>query len=636
MRRGNLWLGAVVASAFLFGLGGAVAAYQVAPVGGAGAPGASAAPIFQARCASCHDPAVDRAPSKDDFKQRAPADIVRVLTTGSMAPMAAGLTPVEVQNLAQYVTGKVLAQVGTGGAVGGRLGGVPQPPDNMCATHPTIRTTASDWNGYGSGDLKNSRYQRRSGIAAKDVGRLKVKWAFSYAGGRYGQPTVVGDHLFVSSAANHVYSLDARTGCVHWRVDLNSPRTSPIVERRPGLSPSGWVVYVGDNARDVFALDAMTGKQLWKVNVDPHDRAVLTGSPILYEDSLYVPVSSLEEMTGGTASYGCCTFSGKVVAVDVKTGKIRWSTSMIEPARPTRRNASGTQMFGPAGAAIWSQPTIDVKRKQLYVATGDSYTEIDAPRSDAVVAIDLASGKIKWHNQVTKNDNFVVGCSPTRPGVNCPAGVLGPDYDFGASPIIADLPGGRQMILAGQKSGIAYGMDPDTGVTIWLNKVGAGSALGGIEWGMAADEKTLYAGVADIGVPADRAKQGINAIDIATGKLVWTKPAPNLPCSYVTNRCSHGQSAAPVVIPGVVFSGGQDGWIRGYSTTDGKILWEFEAVAHTYDTVNGVKGQPGGGFDGAGPIIAGDSLYVIAGFSGASGVANNPLNVLLAFSVDGK
>ena len=152
---------------------------------------------------------------------------------------------------------------------------------------------------------------------------------------------------------------------------------------------------------------------------------------------------------------------------------------------------------------------------------------------------------------------------------------------------------------------------------------------------MAADNRALYAGVADINVPAARAKPGLNAIDIATGELLWSTPASTEPCSF-QGRCAHGVSAPPTVIPGVVFTGAQDGRLRAYSTADGKVLWEFDAIAQTYDTVNGVKGQRGGSFDGPGPIVAGDTMYVMSGFAGASGVVNNPLNVLLAFSVDGQ
>jgi polyvinyl alcohol dehydrogenase (cytochrome) len=90
------------------------------------------------------------------------------------------------------------------------------------------------------------------------------------------------------------------------------------------------------------------------------------------------------------------------------------------------------------------------------------------------------------------------------------------------------------------------------------------------------------------------------------------------------------------VIPGVVFSGALDGWMRAYDSSTGKIIWEFSSTARTYDTVNEVKKHPGGGIDGMGPTIAHGMLYFTSGFNGAARVGGNGNNVLLAFSVDGK
>ena len=337
---------------------------------------------------------------------------------------------------------------------------------------------------------------------------------------------------------------------------------------------------------------------------------------------------------GALASYSCCTFAGAVEALDLKTGKIVWRTRLLDP-QPTRKNEAGTQLFGPAGAAVWSQPTVDAKRGQLYVATGDSYTEVDAPTADAVVAIGLADGKVRWATQVTKADNFLIACGRTR-GVNCPLGEIGPDHDFGASPILFSLKGAKQIILAGQKSGAAYGVDPDTGKQVWMTQVGAGSALGGIEWGMAADKSALYVAVSDSIAPPDKAHPGVYALDPATGEFLWKAPAPPAACGWTTRRCSNAQSAPVSVIPGVVFSGGQDGWLRAYASGTGKSLWAFNSGGQTYATTNGVATQPGGSFDHTGFVVSGGSLYAISGYNGATGAYGNPLNVLLAFSIDGK
>lgn len=353
--------------------------------------------------------------------------------------------------------------------------------------------------------------------------------------------------------------------------------------------------------------------------------------------------------------YACCTFRGSLVALDARTGAKQWQTFVIpEVAHPIdRKNASGKQLMGPAGAAIWSAPMVDPKRGLVYVATGDSYTDVETKGDDAVFAMEMKSGKIRWQHQVTENDNFVMGCGPTSKTGNCPS-PTGPDYDFGATPILMKTASGKSVLMAGQKSGIVYGFNPDNGKLLWKTQVGLGSALGGVEWGIGADDKRLYVPIADLGgLFAERrntpdlmpgvsgAKPGLYALDPATGKILWSTPAPKAPCHYAADKdkpsaCMRAQSAAPAVIPGVVFSGTLDGWFRAYDAKTGKIVWEYSTTAQTYDTVNGIKGQPGGSIDGMGPTVANGMIYTMSGFNGASRVGSNGVNVLLAFSRDGQ
>jgi polyvinyl alcohol dehydrogenase (cytochrome) len=599
-----------------------------------GASGQPPAAIFNARCKACHEPPVERAISREEMTMRPPESIVAALTTGPMQPMAQGLSRADIDALAVYLSGKPLGAGGRGRARFLPPAAAPQPADAMCKADQPIRAGASDWNGYGKGPAA-TRFQPATSLNAGNVGRLKVKWAFSISGGRYGQPAVIGDHLFLTTGAGQAFSLDAATGCVHWRTDLGSAsRTAPVIARIPGMG-SGWVMFVGDARSSEFALDAQTGKVLWKTVVQTHPRGVLTGGSAYRDGVVFVPLSSYEETTATTKDYSCCTFSGEVVALDARTGAIKWRTPMLPKAQPTRKNAAGTQLYGPAGAAIWSQPSVDARRGRIYVATGDSYTEVGAPRSDAIVALDAASGRIAWANQVTKDDNFLIACGRMK-SVNCPLGETGPDHDFGATPIVADLPGGGQMLLSGQKSGVVYGMDPVTGKLVWRTQVGAGSALGGVEWGMAYDGKQLYVAISDIAARPGLARPGVYALDPATGKILWSDPAPKVPCSFKSPRCSNARSAPPSAIPGVVFDGSHDGRLRAYASADGKPLWEFDTAGTTYATTNGVADQPGGSIDATGPVISGGRVYVISGYSGATGAFGNPLNVLIAFSVDGK
>ena len=601
----------------------------------AGASGQAPAALFDARCKACHDPPVERAISREEMAQRAPESIVAALTDGPMKPMAQGLSEADIQALAVYLSGKPLA------ARGGQFTRIrppvaaAQPTDPMCKANPPIRTGSADWNGYGR-DPAGTRYQPASVVTPANVGRLKLKWAFSISGGRYGQPALIGDHLFLTTGAGHAYSLDAKTGCVHWRADLGSgSRTAPVVERIPGMGSAGWVLFVGDARTSEFALDATTGKVLWKTAIQSHPRGVLTGGAAYRDGVVYVPLSSYEEGVATTASYGCCTFSGEVVALDARTGQVKWRTAMLPKAEPSRKNSAGVQLYGPAGAAIWSQPSIDAARGRVYVATGDSYTEVDAPRSDAVVALDAATGKLAWGNQVTKADNFLIACGRLK-SINCPLGETGPDHDFGATPILAKLAGGKQILLAGQKSGSVYGIDPADGKLLWTAKVGTGSALGGVEWGMAYDGRVLYVTISDIAVPPPLAKPGLYALDPASGKILWSAPAPTLPCSFKSPRCSSAHSAPPTAAPGLVLTGSHDGWLQAYDAKSGRMLWSYDTGRGGFSTVNGVPAQPGGSIDATGPVVADGGVFVISGYSGATGAFGNPLNVLLAFTVDGK
>jgi polyvinyl alcohol dehydrogenase (cytochrome) len=603
--------------------------------------------LFDRRCKSCHEPAIERAPTRAALAQRPAAEILGALTTGPMAPMAAGLSGEQMRALAAFL-----------GAEGRAGGAAPEVRDVACTANPPLKAGAHDWASWGL-DPGNRRYQTAGGLKAADAQRLKLKWAFSVRGGVYGQPTVVGDWLFLAVRGGGFYALDARSGCVRWHVDESS-RTTPVIARS-SASPSGWITWLAVG-KQVKAFDAATGKSLWTSPVlESHAAARINGPLALHGDQLFVPLSSVEEGAGTSPAYPCCSFRGSLVALSARTGERRWQTYVItEPLKPIRPNASGVMLQGPAGAAIWSSPTVDGRRGLVYVATGDSYTEAATAGADAIVAIEMTSGAIRWSTQVTANDNFIVTCNVLRPSVNCP-NPSGPDHDFGAPPILFTLPGGKDVVLSGQKSSMVYGMDADTGALLWKTAVGTGSSLGGVEWGMAADDRRLYVPNSDIAPLMDEylrprgqavlaqkpgpAQPGLTALDPATGRVLWRTPAPKAPCVYAGDRsrdrvkdgvCFNAQSAAATVIPGMVFSGTIDGWFRAYDAPSGRILWQFSTTAQTYQTVNGVKDQPGGSIDSMGPTVAAGMVYVISGYGGAAGVGGNPVNVLLAFSPDGR
>jgi polyvinyl alcohol dehydrogenase (cytochrome) len=452
---------------------------------------------------------------------------------------------------------------------------------------------------------------------------LKLKWAFGFPGGTqaYGNPSIVAGRVFVGSDNGTVYALDADTGCIYWSFKADGGvRGAPSVGRAGNRD----AVYFGDLTANVFALDAVTGQQIWKKQVDTHKFARVTGAPTLADGKLYVPVSSVEEVPASQASYECCTFRGSVVALEAATGNQIWKSYTVQEApQQVGKNSKGTPLWGPAGAAVWSAPTIDVRRGALYIGTGNSYTGPAVKTSDSVIAMDLKTGKILWWNQATSEDAFLVGCRPGNE--NCPK-ELGPDFDFGNAPILRALPGGTRILVVGQKSGIVWGFDPDnSGKTVWQFKAGKGSALGGIEWGSAADEQAAYIPVSDV-LAAPNEAGGLFALKLATGEKIWSTPAPKLECNS-GRGCTGAQSAPVSVIPGVVFSGSVDGHMRAYSTVDGRIIWDYN-TAREFETVNHVPAK-GGSIDSAGPVIAGGLLLTNSGYALWRGL---PGNVLLAFS----
>ena len=382
--------------------------------------------------------------------------------------------------------------------------------------------------------------------------------------------------------------------------------------------------YFGDGQANAYALDAQTGELIWKIKVDDHKYAGITGGPRLYNGRLYVPVrSGIEEMLAGNPQYPCCTFRGSLVALDAATGKQLWKTFTIpDPPTTKHKNKAGTEMFGPSGAAIWSSPTIDVKRKAIYVGTGNNYSDPVTKYSDAVLAFDMESGSLRWAKQLNP-DVWNVSCS--RPDkASCPENPDG-DTDIGTSPILRTLPNGRDILVVGQKSAVVHALDPEKrGEIVWQTRIGKGSALGGILWGVAADNDVVYAPLSDVLVPDSAG--GLFALKIASGERVWYAPPAEAACK-ATKGCSAAQMAPATLIEGAVFSGSMDGHLRAYATADGKVIWDFDTL-RDFETVNGVKAH-GGSMNASGPTIADGMLFVNAGYAQLGGMAGN---VLLAFA----
>jgi polyvinyl alcohol dehydrogenase (cytochrome) len=602
----------------------------VAAVAGSAWAQASGEAIYRERCAGCHDLTSQRIPPKTALQKMPATRILRVLDFGVMMSVAYPLRRDERDAVAKYL---------------GTDAGEPAPPASAFCAERTIGSSAlgdagtPHWNGWSPGS-SNTRFQDASnaGLTTDQVKRLELKWAFAFDGdvSTFNQPTVLGPYLFVGSASGVVYALSTSTGCIHWRFQANGPvRSSLLHVKRAG----GDALIFSDLVGWTYALDPTNGRVIWKTRPEEHEATRLTGAAVEANGVVFIPVASWEESRALGPAYECCTFRGSIVALRASDGTRVWKTYAIDgPATLMGKTPKGTNVYGPSGAGIWSSPTIDARRGVLYVATGDNYSTPPTKTSDALMALEIKTGKILWVRQITSGDAYNSACGNNSG--NCPS-ENGPDFDFGSSALLVTA-NGRELLVAGQKSGVVTAVDPArNGEIVWQTRVGKGGVNGGVQWGMASDGTKVFAAVSDVvripnssPQPGDTARfilspnegGGLTALSLADGKKDWSAQPP--PCRSGSPRgCSPAQSAALTAMPGIVFSGSLDGHLRAFDTSDGKVVWDVDTV-RDYDAVNGVKGR-GGSLDGPGAVVSGGMLFVNSGYSRFDGM---PGNVLLAFA----
>jgi len=585
------------------------------------AQGIDGARIFQQRCATCH---VDSAAAATDDANKAPAlaamrilrgeNIYRSLAVGAMHSQVAGLSENELRALVAFVTGAQTPE---------------EPAAQPFCENRSVDLTRINVGGWGL-DASSTRFISGAAtrINARNVHRLELAWAFGLPATETvrSQPVVAGSTLFMASTSRDLFALDRNKGCVRWHYVSYAPlRTSLAL----GAIGERFVVFVGDVDGFMNAVDAANGKLLWRTYVGLMRVSILTGAPVIHGDRLVVPVSAWEVVLAGNPEYECCKAHGAVHLLNAVTGKILWTTHLTPDAVKQGVSSVGTLQWGPSGAPVWSTPTVDAKRGLIYVATGENYSSPATQLSDAIVALRLDTGQIEWHFQATKNDAWNMSCGRFVAGPNCPK-ERGPDFDFGASVIIAKNAVGEDVLLAGQKSGEVFALDPDAkGRLLWRRKVGAGSKLGGVHWGMAATGGRLYVPIADpaFSLPNYRPRPGMYALSIDDGHMLWSARATEK-CAGDAQVCRlhYRLSAASTALPGVVFGPGLDGQLRAFSASDGELLWR-QNTALGFRTVNGVEAH-GGSIDSAGVIAVDDMIYVQSGYGT---FRQMPGNVLLAY-----
>ena len=580
------------------------------------------AALYDKHCAHCHGGSVSKAPPLSLLQIMSASSILRAMESGVMQEQSAGMSKAERRLLAEHLTGQELGVAAV------------QDPAPACrgATAAFDYSAQPDSEGWG-GKNDNRRFFGTdvTSLAAKDLPDLELKWAFAFPDAirARSQPATAGGALFVGSQNGSVFALDRETGCIRWTF-------STVAEVRTGIVVAPWadgdkdpLLYFGDLIGNVYAVSAVTGELAWRDRPDDHPSLTLTAAPALHDGMLLVPLSALEVTAAADPNYACCTFRGGVAAYDARTGKRLWTGYTIDKVPSVvGKNSVGTDRIAPSGAPIWNTPSIDAKRKVMYVGTGENYSSPANETSDAIIALSLEDGRIVWSQQMTPRDAWNMGCE-TEARINCPP-EDGPDYDFGAATILATTSDGRDIVLAGQKSGEVFGLDPDNGgKLLWRSKIGRGGIQGGVHFGMAVDGDTLYVPMSDFyGGPRwpGEAKPGMFAVDIRSGKTLWYTATPDDVCNG-REYCDPGLSAAASALSGAVVSGSMDGHLRAYDRSTGKILWDLD-TAISYATLAGTKASGGSLGGAAGPVFSGDMMFVSSGY----GIYfHMPGNVLLAF-----
>lgn len=570
--------------------------------------------VFTNTCIVCHansSLSKTNGPSLGLLAGMSPKAIYSALSIGKMKLQASALSDDERKAVAEFITKKSLQTINMPAEAFTKF----SLPD-----HPTY------FSGHG-GNLEGTSFINESQINTSNVSKLKVKWVFAFPEGTQvrSKPAVVGDWLIMGSQFGNVYCLNKISGKIGWQFQADAGVRGAIA-----IAGNPLKVYFADYATNVYALDLKTGALIWKQRSGVHPQSAVTGSVAVYKNKIIVPITSFEVISALDPNYDCCTSSGEVVALDAKGGRIIWRHRVIsEEAKVSGKKRNGKSFFGPAGAIVWGSPNIDTKRGLVYFGTGENYTDPATKTSDAIQAIDLETGKLIWTFQATEDDTWNLAC-PGDP--NCPE-KAGPDLDFGMAPIIVKSgKDGKDVLVVGQKSGVVHALQPETGKVVWQSRIGKGGALGGIHWGMAVDDKQIFAANADNPNGLDKsdssrnASPGLYALNIQTGKINWSQATP-----VVEKGKIQANSAAPLALPDLVFAGGLDGHIRAYEKIFGKIIWDYDTV-RKYETVNGIAGK-GGSLDGPSPIVSDGILYVNSGYGSFGEI---PGNVLIAFDLENK
>ncbi|NQV69195.1 MAG: PQQ-binding-like beta-propeller repeat protein [Pseudohongiella sp.] len=571
--------------------------------------------LYQQYCSSCHNDPVDRAPSRLALSDYNPNAIVHALSAGIMRTQAAALTEDQRILLAEYLSG--------GSYNRDRV-------EQFTACSDSIGeldlNKASNWNGWGN-DLGSQRYQSSAGtgINKDNIAELEIAWSLGVEGASAAraQPAVIDGIVIMGSPSGQVYALNLESGCHYWTyAAISEVRAAPTVVHAEGIDKT--VVIVADQSNRVYALDIQSGEKIWHADPDANPWAVSTGAPAIHDGKVFVPISSMEVAGAGNPQHVCCTFRGNVAALDLNSGEKLWQTYIMPEATEVGKNSVGNAILAPSGAPIWGSATFDVERNRVYVGSGQNYSRPTSDTSDSVIAFDADTGNMDWVYQSTANDAFTMGCSGRVEHPNCPD--PGPDLDIGAPILLATLSSGQDILIAGTKGGVVFGLDPEKdGAVLWQVRVGRGSPLGGVHWGMTFLGDTVYVPVSDR-IPGGTApaQPGLHAIDMKTGEVLWYAQAPDH-CDGGGFSCSNAYSGAATALDDLVVLGALNGYLFAHDKNTGEVIWELDTKV-SYETANNVPAS-GGAIDATGPVFSGHYMLLNSGYAAFGQLAGNALIV---------
>jgi polyvinyl alcohol dehydrogenase (cytochrome) len=584
-------------------------------------------PVFDKACAACHAAPQDvRTPTLATLAGLSASSIRDAMSEGGkMAAMAASLSDAERVQVVGYLTSGQSVVAGD------------WTEKMMCAADKrTVDVSRPVSVGYGiDRNQTRSLTAAQSGLKTSDMKNLEIAWAVGFPGQGNGTgASIVGDTLFVTGAGR-LAALDTATGCAKWSYAVGSRNTPTFgdIEGRKVVAVSA--------GRDVLVVDAKTGEKVWQADgQSTGNPGSIRGGVVIYKDKVIVPISASGVGAGGRATFECCVGHGAVVALSAKDGSKLWEYHTMPNAEYTGKvSPTGVKQRGPSGAPIWSIPLVDEKRNRVIVTTGENTSHPGTDTSDAVIALDLDTGKRVWAFQAMELDvwNMACGANKETSGPNCPWNIegdplTGRDFDFGAGAILTKGAGGKDVVLAGQKSGHIWALDAETGARLWNNRFGEGTALGGVHWGIASDAQRVYVPISDPFIKgAQIPSPGVFAVDIKTGKKVWGYDAkPNCEGErgkLVVNCASkYGFSSAPLVIDGAVVGGTLGGEVMIFDAKTGSVLKTLDTLG-TKPTINDIAAK-GGSIDSHGISAGAGMIFINSGYGQFNQTAGN---VLIAY-----